>query len=104
MNSRHRVGREPGEQEYPVIYDTEERRIARRIERDHPNWHVEWGVGSRCFHAYPRFHVPSGTRADSPHVRELVALMRDIEQRTWAPGPFRREGPPQAQSKYSEVP
>src|SRR5215471_3146422 len=85
MNSRHSIGGEPVDREYPsVIYDAEERRIASRIERRHPHWHVEWGVGSRSFHAYPRFAAPQGARADSPDVRDLVGQMRYIEHQTRA--------------------
>lgn len=85
MTSLHRIGGEPDEREYPrMTYDAEERRIASSIERRHPHWHVEWGVGTRSFHAYPCFVAPQGTRADSPDARDLIDLMRYIEQQIWS--------------------
>lgn len=104
MNSRHCTGSQSADREYPsVMYDVEERRIAGRIERRYPHWHIEWGVGSRSFHAYPRFAAPGGARADSPDARDLIDQMRYIEQQTWPSGTVIRRRAPEAQRRENDA-
>jgi hypothetical protein len=61
------------------VFDPKQRRVARCIETDHPQWHVTWGVYSRIYCAFPLFHSPPGTIVRSPDARELIALMREAE-------------------------
>jgi hypothetical protein len=61
------------------LFDPTERRVARCIEGDHPQWYVTWGVYSRIYSAFPLFHSPAGTVLTARHARDLVALMREAE-------------------------
>jgi hypothetical protein len=61
------------------VFDPKERRVARCIEGDHPQWYVLWGVYSRIYSAFPLFHSSPGTVLTARDARELVALIREAE-------------------------
>jgi hypothetical protein len=69
------------------VFDPKERRVARCIEVDHPQWYVTWGVYSRTYCAFPLFDCRPGTIVRAGDARELVALMREAEIES---GPQRR--------------
>ena len=61
------------------VLDPTERRVARCIEGDHPQWYVIWGVYSRTYSAFPLFDSPPGTIIKARDARELIALIREAE-------------------------
>jgi hypothetical protein len=78
----------PGPQAPRGLYDPRERAFAARIERANPHWHIEWGVGSRRFYAYPLFEAPPGTLVSATNHEDLIAEMRRTEHRfkAWQAG------------------
>jgi hypothetical protein len=93
--------------DFPERWDPEERQAAASIEEENPHWHVDWGVGSHRFHAYPRFSVPRGTWASSPHEGDLIAQMRRIEWnvKAWQEGISRQQSTHQSNhASHQNVP
>jgi hypothetical protein len=54
------------------------RRIAGQMEEDNPSWIVVFGVYTRQFVAFPRFHAP-GTVVTATYPAALPPRMRAIE-------------------------
>jgi hypothetical protein len=57
---------------------TEMQRIAGQMEEDNPSWIVVFGVYTRQFVAFPRFHAP-GTVVTVSYPAALPPRMRAIE-------------------------
>lgn len=62
-----------------AIDDQKARAIAEAIERENPGWIVVFGVYSRQFVCFPRFHVPHGTVLISWSPWDVPRRMREIE-------------------------
>ena len=62
-----------------VPFDQDERQAAARVEYEHPQWLVIWGVFSRRFWAFPRFAALPGTIIAAADVSELVTIMDQAE-------------------------
>jgi hypothetical protein len=62
--------------------------MAARIDRANSHWHVEWGVGSRLFYAYPLFGMSPGTLVSATDHESLIAEMRRTEHgfKAWQAG------------------
>ena len=70
-----------------MSYDEAERRIAARLGRSHPRWHVMWGCYSRVFWAYPvSVALPPGTILADPDPVELEGRIRGLEITAGQPG------------------
>lgn len=67
------------------LYDPDQRRAARHLERNDPAWLVMYGPWTRHFWAYPRFAAPRGTILHASSTRELLAMMRtaELESPAW---------------------
>lgn len=62
------------------------RRTARRIEREHPNWIIHYGIYTKEYVAFPRFRTPEVIRLESRDPENLGPRMRDTEQYLGLPG------------------
>lgn len=62
------------------------RATALRLERDHPNWIVHFGVYTKQYVAFPRFETPARIRVESYGAGDLSRRMRDIERYFGIPG------------------
>lgn len=60
--------------------DDPHRKTVRRLEREHPNWIVLFGVYTKQYVAFPRFGTPGRIRLESYDPDDLGRRMRDIEQ------------------------
>lgn len=60
----------------------EMKRVAERLEKDHPRWIVLFGDYSREFVAFPRFTAPRGTVAAARYPGALPARLRAVETGT----------------------
>lgn len=60
--------------------ENDRRQGAARIERDHPNWIVHFGVYTREYVAFPRFETPEPVRLKSRDPGKFAALIRDAER------------------------
>lgn len=62
------------------IDNDEGRETAERIEREHPNWIVVFGVYTRQFVCFPRFHAPPGTVLVALYPVALHTRMQEAER------------------------
>lgn len=64
----------------PADNDGEGREAAERIERENPKWIVVFGVYTKQFVCFPRFHAPPGTVVVALYPPALHAQMREVER------------------------
>jgi len=72
----------PRQHEVPVPADGDDasREIARKTERENPQWIVVFGIFTKEFVCFPRFPVPPGTILVAQYPGALPGRMRVIER------------------------
>lgn len=63
----------------PVINEETAREIASRLEAEHPQWLVVFGVYTQQFVCFPKFKAPSGTMIVATYPDALPERMRRAE-------------------------
>jgi hypothetical protein len=66
-----------------VAQETEEMRlVAEKLETENPLWIVVFGVYTKEFVAFPRFHAPKGTMIRAWYPDAIEGRMRAVERAT----------------------